>query len=281
VQFANSAGYNPQVQRAITYVNNAMAASNAPAALFPALSALQDGNGAIPSAFARLTPEPYADAMEIGVETALSLAATARGLGAGEDRGRITSSPLVRRWAACASSRATMPRGRSGPDQWLWRAGRAGYAGQGYALTGYVGWMDQSQSIGAIAASTSARGVVGGLALRLGSKTTRVTLSASYDAARALTRRVVPDAGQISGSYSLPGVSLDASISHDFALSQGWLVRPHLGATWVMTHHGAFSEASAHPFALSVDRATRQQGFVDAGLSFESPEASRSPWRRF
>jgi uncharacterized protein with beta-barrel porin domain len=57
VQFANPASFNPQVQRAIGYVNNAMVSSNAPAALFPALSALQDGNGTpIASSFARLTP---------------------------------------------------------------------------------------------------------------------------------------------------------------------------------------------------------------------------------
>lgn len=283
VQFANSASYNPQVQRAITYVNNAMASSNAPAALFPALAALQDRNGVvISSAFARLTPEPYADAMEIGVETALSLAATARGLGAGEDRG-------ADHFFAFGQALGSLRQFAGDDAQGIGQAringygalGGLGYAGQGYALTGYVGWMDQSQSIGAIAASTSARGVIGGLALRLGGKTTRVTFSASYDAARALTRRAVPDAGQITGSYGLPSVSLDASISHDFALSQGWLLRPHLGATWVMTRHDAFTEASTHPFALSVDQATRRQGFIDAGLSFESPEASRSPWRRF
>lgn len=88
VQFANPANYTPQVRNAIAYVNNAMAANSAPAALFPALSALQDGNAApIASAFAQLTPEPYADAMQIGAETALSQAAASRSMGEGEVNG--------------------------------------------------------------------------------------------------------------------------------------------------------------------------------------------------
>ncbi|MDR6707484.1 MULTISPECIES: hypothetical protein [unclassified Novosphingobium] len=283
VQFANSAAYNPQVQRAITYVNNAMAASNAPAALFPALMALQDGNGApVTTAFARITPEPYADAMEIGAETALSLAAAGRTMGLGEDRGGNhvfafgQTLGSLRQFAGHETqgiSRATI--------NGYGVLGGLGFGGEGYALSAYVGWVDQNQSVGAIGASTSARGIVGGMALRLGGSNTSVTLSASYDAARATTRRNVPDAGQVSAGYTLPSFSLDASISHVFDLSQGWQLRPHLGATWVRTHHGALKEASAHPFALNIDEATRRQGFLDAGLGFENAPDAKGPWRSF
>lgn len=283
VQFANPASYNPQVQRAIGYVNNAMASSNAPAALFPALSALQDGNGTpIASSFARLTPEPYADAMEIGAETALSLAATARTLGAGEARGPGhffsfgQALGSLRQFAGHdyqGTSRATI--------NGYGVLGGLGVAGEGYAISGYVGWVDQSQSVTTLGASTNARGVVGGVAVRLGNEATHITLSAAYDAARAVTRRSVPDAGQITGSYALPTVSLDASISHAVPLSQGWVLRPYLGATWVKTSHGVVAEASAHPFALNIDAAHRKQAFIDAGLGFESPADTKGPWRRF
>jgi hypothetical protein len=283
VQFANGSGYAPQVQRAISYVNKAMAASSAPAALFPALNSLQDGNGVvIAPAFARITPEPYADAMEIGVETALSLAASVRGLGAGEDSGPGHIFAFGQALGSLRQFSGDHAQGVSSARvNGYGTLGGLGYAGAGYALSGYVGWMDQSQSIATLAASTSARGVVGGLALRLGDKATRVTLAAAYDGAQAITRRMVPDAGQITGSYRLPTVSLDAAISHDFTLSQGWLLRPQLGATWVMTHRRVLSEFSAHPFALSVDQATRRQGFIDAGLSFESSQASSNLWHRF
>ncbi|NKJ00423.1 adhesin HecA-like repeat protein [Novosphingobium sp. SG707] len=283
VQFANSSTYNPQVQRAITYVNNAMAASGAPAALFPALSALQDGNGApIASAFARITPEPYADAMEIGAETALSLAATARTLGAGENRGPQHYFSFGQAFGGLHQF--------SGDDhQGISRAtingygvlGGVGVAGEGYALTGYAGWIGQNQSVEAIGALTRTQGVVGGVALRLGTAATQITLSAAYDAARATTHRSVPDAGQISASYTLPTVSLDASISHTVALSQNWVLRPHLGATWVKTRHGAFSESSPHPYALQLAAADRKQAFIDGGISFESPEEAKGRWRRF
>ncbi|WDF75102.1 hypothetical protein [Novosphingobium sp. KACC 22771] len=283
VQFANGPAFNPQVRRTIAYVNNAMAANDAPAALFPALLALQDGNGApISAAFARIAPEPFADAMEIGTETALSLSATGRTLGMGENSGEGHVF-------AFGQTLGSLRQFAGDPAQGINRAtingygvlGGLGIGGEGYALSAYVGWVDQNQSLGAIGASTNARGAVGGVALRLGTKQTSVTLAAAYDAARATTRRNVPDAGQIAVGYSLPSFSLDASISHAFALSQDWIVRPHLGATWVRTHHGAVQEASAHPFALNVQGATRKQGFLDAGLSFESPDESKGPWRRF
>lgn len=283
VQFANSSAYNPQVQRAITYVNNAMAASGAPAALFPALSALQDGNGApIASAFVRITPEPYADAMEIGAETALSLAAAARTLGAGENRGPQHYFSFGQAFGGLHQF--------SGDDhQGISRAtingygvlGGVGVAGEGYALTGYAGWIGQNQSVEAIGAMTRTQGVVGGLALRLGTAATQITLSAAYDDARATTHRSVPDAGQMSASYTLPSVSLDASISHTVALSQNWMLRPHLGATWVKTRHGAFSESSPHPYALQLAAADRKQAFIDGGIGFESPEEAKGRWRRF
>lgn len=283
VQFANPAAFNPQVLRAITYVNNAMAADSAPAALFPALLALQDGNGApISATFAQLTPEPYADAMEIGTETALSLAAAGRTLGLGEDRG---GNHVFAFGQTLGSLRQFAGQETQGINRATINGygvlGGLGIGGEGYTLSAYVGWVDQNQSVRAIGASTNARGVVGGMALRLGNRNTSVTLSASYDAARATTRRLVPDAGQIAAGYALPSFSLDASISHAIALSQDWLLRPHVGATWVRTRHNALTEASAHPFALSVDGATRKQAFLDAGLSFETATESKGAWRPF
>lgn len=282
VQFANPDSYNPQLRRAVAYVNSAMAASSAPAALTPALSALQDGNGApIASAFARLTPEPYADALQIGTETALSLAGNARTIGEGEATG---ATHVFGFGQGLGSLRQFASREAEGVSHstinGFGALGGLGVAGQGYAVSAYVGWIDQSQSISALAASTKARGVVGGVAARFGGAT-RITLSVNYDAAHALTRRYVPDAGTISTAYALPSWSFDASISHAVPLGQSWVVRPQVGTTWVTTSHDPISEASAHPFALKVDEAQITQGFVDAGLGFETAPDATGPWRRF
>jgi hypothetical protein len=227
VQFANPDSYNPQIRRAISYMNSAMAASTAPAALTSALSALQDGNGApIASVFARLTPEPYADALQIGTETALSLAGNARTIGEGEANG---PTHLFGFGQGLGSLRQFASREEEGVSHatinGFGALGGLGVAGQDYAFAAYVGWMDQSQSISALSASTKARGVVGGVAARFGGAT-RITLSANYDAAHALTRRYVPDAGTISTAYALPSWSFDASVSHAVPLGQGWVVRP-------------------------------------------------------
>jgi hypothetical protein len=282
VQFANPDSYNPQLRRAVAYVNSAMAASSAPAALTPALSALQDGNGApIASAFARLTPEPYADALQIGTETALSLAGNSRTIGEGEASG---ATHVFGFGQGLGNLRQFASREAEGVSHatinGFGALGGLGVAGQGYAVSAYVGWMDQSQSISALAASTKARGVVGGVAARFGGPT-RITLSVNYDAAHALTRRYVPDAGTISTAYALPSWSFDASISHAVPLGQSWVVRPQIGTTWVTTSHDPISEASAHPFALKVDEAQITQGFVDAGLGFETAPDATGPWRRF
>jgi hypothetical protein len=59
------------------------------------------------------------------------------------------------------------------------------------------------------------------------------------------------------------------------------MLRPHLGATWVKTRHGAFSESSPHPYALQLAAADRKQAFIDGGIGFESPEEAKGRWRRF
>jgi hypothetical protein len=182
----------------------------------PRAERLQDGNGApIASAFARLTPEPYADAMQIGTETALSLAGNARRW-VRATGGRRISSASARRWAACASSPATRSRASAMPPstalaRWAgWRGGR-GLCRVGLCRLGRSGSVDRGSG-----RLDQARGVVGGVAARFGGPT-RITLSANYDNAHALTRRV-PDAGTISTSYALPSWSFDASISHALPL---------------------------------------------------------------
>ncbi|MDE1918632.1 MAG: hypothetical protein KGJ57_12985 [Sphingomonadales bacterium] len=282
VQFANPDSYTPQVRRAIAYVNTAMAASTAPAALFPALSSLQDGNAApIASAFARITPEPYADAMQIGTETALSLAGNARTIGESEARGDTHLFAFGQMLGSLRQFASNEEQGVSHATvNGFGALGGLGVGGDGYAVSAYVGWMDQRQSIGALDASTQARGVVGGVAARFGG-VTRITLSAAYDNAHALTRRNVPDAGLISTAYSLPSWSFDASISRALPLGGGWVARPQVGTTWVMTSHDAMTEVSAHPFALNVAAANQTQGFVDAGLGFETAADAGGRWHRF
>jgi hypothetical protein len=143
-----------------------MAASSAPTALFPALSALQDGNAApIASAFARLTPEPYADAMQIGTETALSLAGNARQIGEGEVGGPTHLFSFGQALGSMRQFASNEEQGVSHATVNGYGAlGGLGVAGEDYAVSAYVGWVGQDQSIGMLGASTRARGVVGGVA---------------------------------------------------------------------------------------------------------------------
>ncbi|RZM37180.1 MAG: autotransporter outer membrane beta-barrel domain-containing protein, partial [Sphingomonas sp.] len=81
-QFLDNAAFAPQVSRSIAYANTALVAQGSSSALIAALPSLLTANGTSnPTAFARITPEAYASASQIGVDNALALSATARGPG--------------------------------------------------------------------------------------------------------------------------------------------------------------------------------------------------------
>ena len=78
--FRDTATTGPQVSRSIAYLNATLAVQPSTSTLFDALSTLVTADDASdPQAFGRLTPEPYAAAVQMHVDNALALSAATRG----------------------------------------------------------------------------------------------------------------------------------------------------------------------------------------------------------
>ena len=274
---------NSQILRSIAYVNNVLAGGKAPAALMAALPSLTSASGTpLAQAFARTTPEPYASATQIGVESALTVAATARDLSA---------DPAMRSGHLFAFGQglsdwqgmdASAKRGTSGAKV----NGNGFLGGLGInmgplSVAAYGGYLQQTQNLANLAASTMADGYVGGITARLGVGRSSLTLSAIHDGATAKTTRQTADHMQTGAGYGLHSMTLDGEAATSVALGKKWIARPHLGATWVWTQRAATSETSGSVFALNVVGNDHTAGFVDGGLRLETAEISTSRFSRF
>ncbi len=281
--FDTSTQQNPQAARGIGYVNSILASANASPALLAALPTLTASTGEpITQAFARLTAEPYASATQIGVENALTLSRAAREIDWQTElhSGDIfTFGQALGGWRGLngEASRGTSTANISGYGF----LGGLGISRGPVSVAAFGGYLDETQTTAALAASTQAKGFVGGVTGRLDSGQTRLAVSLLYDDAHATTQREAPDDFEVSAGYDLHSWSLDGELSTRLALGSDWTLRPHLGATWIWTRRGAADETTDSVFALTVAADHHTAGYFDGGLRFESPEASTNRFTRF
>jgi hypothetical protein len=283
-QFLDPAGTNAQISRSIAYANRAIVAQPADSALFAALPALLTAGGTSDAAaFARLTPEAYASASQIGVDNALALAATARGPGiatSSEDVRLFTFAQMLGGWHrlgadATAGTAAT----RSQSYGFL---GGIGIGDATWSVGGFAGYLNDRQQIDALAARTKLDGFIAGIHGRyLTPGGLGVTASILYDGGEARTARVLPGAAAATGRYDLHSWVSDLSVSYGLDLSSEWTLRPRAGVTLVRTTRDGVSEAGGSAFALTVARDRHVAGFADAGLSFARSDSSAAPLRPF
>lgn len=280
-QFLSDAGFSPQVGRSVAYANATLAVQPASSGLFAALPALLTAGGASnPRAFAQLTPEPYATATQMGIDTALSLTGTARGPAfavAPQGRtGLFTFGQGFGAWHRLAADTA---------------AGSAAAATRGYGLLGGIGygdgtisvgafggWRDARQSIGALGAATHGDGAIAGVHGRYAADGFALTASILYDGGDARTRRTLPGGGTASGHYDLTSWVSDLSVGYGIAVDPEWTLRPRAGLTYVRTTRGAVTETGG-AFALTVARDRHVAGFADAGFDFGRSDALRAAFR--
>ncbi|MDP9055963.1 MAG: hypothetical protein M3N34_01330 [Pseudomonadota bacterium] len=261
---------NPQVSRGVTYLNTLIQNGGASPALLATLPALQTAGGApATGAFSRLTPEAYASATQIGVENGLMLSRAMRelGLDGALHSGNVFSfGQALGNWRGISGNAGL---GTSHAD--LSGYGYIGGLGMGSAsasIAVFGGFLDQTEDIGALAASTHARGFVGGVTERLASGPAQLVVSVIYDDAHATTQRQSADMITLSGGYKLHGWTLDSEASTIIPLGSGFAARPHVGTTWVWTRRGGTVEGNASVFALTVAGDHHSAGFIDGGVRF-------------
>ncbi|WP_132910877.1 autotransporter outer membrane beta-barrel domain-containing protein [Sphingomonas sp. BK235] len=281
-QFAGAAGFAPQVAASVDYVNAAIAAAPRDAALLAALPALlTDAGTSDARAFARLTPEAYASATQLGVDQALSLAQVARGAAFATDRtdaGAFTFAQTIGQWHRLGGDAA---RGTSAARAHGYGfLGGIGYGDRGWMVGAFAGYLNGRQQIDSLGARTRADGAVAGLHARYAAPAGwGFSGSLLYDGGDARTDRTLPGTVAARARYGLHSWVSDVAVHHALAVGNDWTLRPRLGLTYVRTTRDGVEEAGASRFALRVARHRHVAGFVDAGLGLARDPDSAARFR--
>ena len=281
--FLPTVGTSPQAIAGIDYVNALLIAGDASPALLDAVPVLLDTNGyASAAAFGLVSPEPYATAIQLGVEQGLSLAKTVRsGVAAAPqaETGLYAFAGAIGNWRSLsADSHTGTSRAKSESFGFL---GGIGYGSRTGSVAAFVGYIDSNQRIAALDARTDADGMVAGLAAHLSTGGLELNGLIAYDWSKAHTSRAVPDGRVQSSKYDLHGLVLDASAAYALPFSEGWALQPQVGVTHVSNRRGSASETGSAAFALDVERRRTKATFLDAALVLRGgrqAEASFKPW---
>lgn len=270
------------LSRSIAYVNRTLAVQTSTSTLFDALPALlTSAGGSDPQAFARLTPEPYASATQMGVDNALMLVDAARGpsfAATGEGPHAYTFASALGQWHRLTDDQRGGTSAADGRGYGF--LGGIGFGDARWSVGAFGGYLNNRQTIDALAARTRADGVVAGVQGRVRAAGFGLQASVSYDGAKATTSRVLP-VGSASGRYHLHGLVGDLTASYEVALPGDWAIKPQLGVTYLRTTRDGVAEAGGSPFALTVARDRHVAGFADGAVLFGRSEASAAPFRPF
>ncbi|MBJ6123254.1 autotransporter outer membrane beta-barrel domain-containing protein [Sphingomonas mollis] len=286
-QFLGDAGFSPQVGRSIAYANATLAVQPATSTLFAALPALLTSSGASNAqAFARLTPEAYASASQLGIDNALTLAQTARGPAIATDRedvGLFTFAQTLGQWHTLGGDPATGT--ATARSQGYGMLGGLGIGDRSWAVGAFAGYLNSRQQIAALGTRTRTNGFVAGVHGRYAADNGfGFSASILYDGGDARTERALPGTASATGAtgrYDLHSWVSDVSVSYATDMAGDWTLEPKLGVTYVRTTRDGLGEAGGSPFALTVARDRHAAGFADAGVSLGRSDALDAPFRPF
>lgn len=281
-QFMLRQGADAQSVRVTDYLNGALAEASVPVAILAAVpSLLDDGGYADTGAVRQLSPEPYASAMQIGVEKGLALVSASRSFALPEGRSEAALFSFGHMFGAWRTLAGRSDRGTAGADvSTRGIAGGIGYGSERASLGAFIGWGSASQHLGKLGAATEADGVIAGVTGKLRLGQLAVTALVAHDATNADTDRALPDGGKTQGRYDLDSWVYDLRVSYDFDLASDWTLSPELGATRISAHRSAVRETADNtPFALSVDAARSNATFLSAALKLAGkPGGIVQPW---
>lgn len=282
-RFLNDPLFNPQVSRSVDYANSIIPTQAANSPLFAALPSLLLANGGSnPAAFARLTPEPYASATQLGVDQALTLADAARGPGFAftdsDDVHAFTFGQVLGQWHRMAGDREAGT--SSARTRGYGLLGGIGVGNRDWAVGGFIGYLDSRQRIDALGASTKTDGFVAGVHGRYAAGGLRLSASVLYDGGDAQTDRALPGGSSASGRYGLHSWVGDLSVGYAIPTMDDLAVTSKVGVTYVRTVRDRVSETGSI-FALDVARDRHVAGFADAGFRFARADTSDAAFRPY
>lgn len=267
---------SPQAQRAIDYVNTLLVDGTAPTALLLSVDDLIGTDGfASSAAFAQLTPEPYASATQLAVESGLSLAKISRGgfaKGTGETAGLFGFGEIFGNWrsldadAASGTSRAT--------NRNYGVFGGIGFGSKTASIGAFAGYLEGRQRISALGAETSTDGLAAGLAGHFGSGAFDLDALLAYTWSDAETSRVLPGSQTGEAAYDLDNLVLDVGATYALDLG-GWTLVPGVGVTHVSVRRGGTRETGSPAFGLDVERDSHSATFLDAAIGIRGSASAK------
>ncbi len=280
-QFLNDASYSAQAGRSIDYINGVLTSGQATAALLSAAPALASASGTSDqAAFARLTPEAYASAEQIGVEQGLALADAGRSDAFAAHR----DTPGLFTFASALAGERTLERGTQGTSSAQTNGygflGGIGVAGDSWSLGAFGGYLNSRQDLAMRGARTRDDGFVAGVHGRWKGGGLGVKATAAYDGGNATTRRLLPG-GTAESDYALHGWTGDISADYAVALGGNWSLRPSLGATAIRVTRDAVAETGGSAFVLDVARDHLRAVFVDGAVTFRGAIGNGAAVRPF
>jgi hypothetical protein len=271
------------VSSTVTYLNTLLS-DGASAGLLSGVSNLLGASGeADPLALARLTPEPYAQATQIGTDDALLVTQATRGAAFapyGDDAGLFTFGQALGQWHTL---RGYAPAGSANAvGQTYGTIGGLGFADHGWVIGAFGGNLTNRQHVLGRGAQTRVESLVTGIHSRyVGEQGLGFSAALVFDGGRARTHRWLPDERQVWSRYKLNSMTSDLSAFYAADVGHNWTLTPRVGLTYVRTSRGQLSEEGYSLFSLDVLRERHVAGFADGGFSFARNERSTEAWRPY
>jgi outer membrane autotransporter protein len=231
------------------------------------------------AAMSRLSSEPYASAMQIGVEKGLALAGAARAMqmGHGDQAGLFSFGQMFGNWRRLPGHDDT---GISRANVSTYGVlGGIGFGSQEASVGAFIGYVDGKQNIAALGARTEADGVIAGVIGKAEMGGFDASALIAWDGSKADTRRELNASTTAASSYKLRGWTFDAALGYTAPIGSGWTLRPALGVSHIATNRGDAKESGAAHFDLIVDGKKTGATLLSGAIAVQgSAEARLQPW---
>ncbi|MCX7284897.1 MAG: autotransporter domain-containing protein, partial [Novosphingobium sp.] len=278
--FQLQAGANVQATAVKDYLNGLLVAGQASSGVINAFPALIGTDGfARPAQLQTLSPEPYADAAQLGIENGLSIARALRQApltGRGEDSGLFVFGQGYGSWRNFAGDARGVARADVNSYGFL---GGLGYGNDTFGVSVFVGRSDSRQRISDLGARNDADGLFAGGRLHFALDGVTAGATIVFDRAEGDTVRNPAVGGAARSHYDLHGTTADAWIGYGVAVGGGWRFGPEVGVTSVSVSRGSLAEAGGGAFGLSLRRESYDAVFLNGSFKLQGPENGRvRPW---
>jgi hypothetical protein len=222
--------------------------------------------------FAQLSPDGYAGAREVLVETGLVLRNAARK----GSFGTTSANAGLFSFATGFAGQRELEGDNSSLESDVSLAGVVGGLGFGSdaaSASAFVGYLSTQRDGTGLSSQAKANGVVVGVNARVGLGPVRGTATIAYVDAEEDVQRTAP-LGSAQASAGMTSWLGDAAIGYAMPLANGFELVPTLGVTAVRVKRDAAVEVGSSPLLLAIDEDKETATFADFSIEFSRSAAS-------